>query len=368
VRVCHAVTDLAADSGGPSRSVPLLCGYLADQGVETTILVRDLGKRVSAEAAAFTERGVIVETADPGRCIAAATIVHLHGLWSPFTHAVAVATRRARIPLVISPRGMLEPWSLAHHRWRKRAAWLLYQRRDVAGAALLHATAPDEGENLRALGLRAPIAVVPNGVVVEPAGDEAPRERVFLFLSRLHPKKGAHLLLEAVARISGRMREAGWRCIIAGPDEGGHGADLRALADRLGVTDLVSFRGPVEGSEKRRLYRTASLFVLPSFSENFGIVVAEALAHGTPALSTTGTPWRDLGTYDCGWWTEPTMETISIAMREAMTMPPDELRRKGERGRALVAERYSWPAAAQAMASAYAWLDGGGKPPACLLP
>jgi glycosyltransferase involved in cell wall biosynthesis len=370
--VLHAVHDLAAKSGGPSRSVPLLCRQLVIAGIEVRLAVATTESPETAEARSLegarrlvlAERGRLWPSRDLRRAAAAASIVHVHGAWLPFNHGAAAAARGATAPLVISPRGMLEPWSLGHHRWRKRIAWLAYQRRDLASAALVHATAGAEAEHLRSLGVTAPIAVIPNGVDL-PGGDGSlARVRRFLYLSRLHPKKGAALLIKAIASHATRMRSESWTCLIAGPDEDGHGAELRALVASLRLEDLVAFSGEVAGDEKLALFRKSAVFVLPSHSENFGLVVAEALASGTPAIATTGTPWRELEERCCGWWVEPTIDGISEALSAALDADSATLRSMGERGRELVAERYGWEAAGEAMAAAYRWiLDGGPQPP-----
>ncbi|HQC73212.1 MAG TPA: glycosyltransferase, partial [Candidatus Competibacteraceae bacterium] len=204
-------------------------------------------------------------------------ILHDHGLWLPSNHYAAEAARQYRIPLMIQPRGMLEPWAIQHKGGKKRLALALYQRRDLATARVLVATAEQEYVNLRALGLRQPIAIIPNGVPLpdsdavlarppRPAG--APR--TVLFLGRVYPVKGLLNLIDAWARV----RPTGWRLQIAGPDEAGHLVEVLARARQAGASEAVDYVGAVDGAAKSALYRSADLFVLPSFTENFGVVVA----------------------------------------------------------------------------------------------
>ncbi|MGB3541863.1 glycosyltransferase, partial [Rubrivirga sp.] len=261
------------------------------------------------------------------------------------------------VPRVVTTRGMLEPWARRHRRLKKAVAWRLYQRRDLASAAVLHATAESEAESLRSVGLRAPIAVIPNGVDV-PA-QVAPHDRSpgtprrALFLSRVHPKKGLPQFLEVWSQV----RPAGWELLIAGPDEDGHRADLEAQAARLGLTE-VRFRGSVPDSEKWNLYRSADLFVLPTYSENFGVVVAEALASGVPVVTTTGTPWSDLRDHGCGWWVAPDARPLRDALEDAVALEDAARAGMGTRGRALVSARYGWPQISAQMADVYAWTLG----------
>lgn len=265
---------------------------------------------------------------------------------------------------MFSTRGMLEPWALAHKRWKKRMAWPLYQRADLAKAAVLHATSEAEAVSIRRAGLRVPVAVIPNGVDVPENLPERNRGEVrrALFLSRLYPVKGLPLLVEAW----GRLRPIGWELVIAGPDEGGHRAHVERLVRDAGLTDAVTFAGPVADADKWALYRTADLFVLPTHSENFGLVVAEALGAGVPVLTTTGAPWRELETHGCGWWTEVSVDALAEALVQATQTPRADLDAMGERGQALVRERYGWDDAARHMKAVYEWVLSGGPQPSCL--
>jgi glycosyltransferase involved in cell wall biosynthesis len=182
--------------------------------------------------------------------------------------------------------------------------------------------------------------------------------RRVLFLSRVHPVKGILNLLHAWAAVMPK----GWRLKIAGPDEGGHLAEVIALARALGIDQMVEFLGEVDGEAKRQAYLEADLFVLPTFSENFGVVVAEALAHGVPVITTRGAPWADLQTHACGWWVDIGVEPLVMALREAMALRDDERQAMGARGREY-AQRYDWDGIAQKTIDVYRWLLGDGSMP-----
>jgi len=378
--VLHTVASTQASHGGPSRSVPFLCDALAGQGVSVRLVttvpgegagdpilpggevatrtVPETGRLRSvfrSPLAFYKELRSAVQENPPD-------LLHDHGVWLPSNAAAALVAWQTGLPFVISTRGMLTDWALQHNRWKKRLAWAGYQKRVLGQADLFHVTSQEEVDVLRDLGFDRPAAVIPNGVPLpdesvsnEPTGEE---QRA-LFLSRVHPKKGLPMFLDAWATV----RPDGWTLEIVGPSEDGHRAELEAQARRLGLDGAVQFLGPVADDEKWDVYHRSDLFVLPTHSENFGIVVAEALAAGVPALTTTGAPWQDLEHHDCGWWVEPTEQALTEALRAAVDADDETRRAMGRRGRRLVDEQYSWPGVAKNMTAAYRWLLGDGPRP-----
>ena len=378
VRVAHTVATLEADAGGPSRSVTRLCDALAQAGAAVEVVTtpprgvevrpREPGVRVR-HAAAPGVAGLVGRPTAFGAAVEASArvpaVVHDHGVWLPL-HQVAARAAGAGRPLVVSPKGMLSDRALRVKRAKKRVAWHLYQRRTLGLADAFQATSEAEAADVRRAGLRQPVAVIPHGVAMPPEVPPRPARagrRTALFLSRVHPIKGLPDLVEAW----GRVRPDGWRLVVAGPDEEGHRAELERQVGAAGLGGAVSFTGPVEESAKWDLYREADLFVLPTHSENFGIVVAEALAAGLPVLTTRGAPWRALETERCGWWTDVGAEPVAAALREATAAPPDALRAMGERGRAYVRAELSWERSAAEHLALYRWLLGDGPRPASLV-
>jgi glycosyltransferase involved in cell wall biosynthesis len=256
---------------------------------------------------------------------------------------------------------MLSQWAFSHGRLKKRLAWLAYQRRDLASAHAFHATSHEEAADIRALGLQQPIAVIPNGI--------RPPEAVLkshlngharaLFLSRLHPKKGLLNLIRAWKAV---QPSSDWELVIAGPDESGHRAELESLVRSLKLRH-VTFVGEVDDIRKWDLYASADLFLLPSFSENFGICVAEALACGVPVITTTGAPWHDLPRLGFGWQSPPTVEGISDSLRDAVGMSREELRARGAAAAGWARESFSWDVAARKMTAFYDWIAAQGPRP-----
>ncbi len=229
----------------------------------------------------------------------------------------------------------------------------------------MHATSRQEFDSLRRLGLRQPIALIPNGVDVPELTDMARQvesRRIALFVGRIHPVKGLLGLVDAWSRV----RPEGWRMIIAGPDEGGHRAAVEERLRTVGLSADFEFVGSVDGAEKAALYNRAELFLLPSFTENFGLAVAEALAAGVPVIATKGTPWAALVHNRCGWWVDLGVDALVAALKESTQTPAMSLRAMGERGRAYAEDAFGWAEIAKEMSAVYRWMLGQGERPECL--
>jgi glycosyltransferase involved in cell wall biosynthesis len=286
-------------------------------------------------------------------------ILHDNGIWLPHNHRLAALAAHRGIQRVVSTRGMLEPWALRHKRWKKNLAWSLFQQRDLKRASCHHATANTEAQNVRRLGLGVPVVVTPNGVDLP---EECPRpalwptkpdvrnpRRTALFLGRIYPVKGLPMLIEAWARV----RPEGWVLRIAGPDEAGHQKEIERAVSAAGLGELVVFMGPIQDRIKTAAFYEADLFVLPTHSENFGLAIAEALAHGVPVLTTTGAPWPALPSVGCGWRVDATVDGIAEGLRLATSLDSGTLRAMGAKGRSWVCAEFGWKRIAKQMLSTY---------------
>lgn len=273
-----------------------------------------------------------------------AEIVHVHGSWTfPVWWGCRCAVKEHKM-LIVSPHGSFDPVRLAYSAWKKRlVGWL--DRWCLRHANFVQATAANEAEWMRAQGVAKPI-VIPNGVELLGLKTEnlklktGERERTVLFVGRRHPLKGLDLLEAAWERV----KRPGWKLACVGPGLPG---------------------GVVEGEAKTRMLGSADCLVLPTRSENFGLVVAEALAVGTPVICTQGAPWAELegptenvklktenrGTGNvreeiergrCGWWCEVSVEGIAKALAEMMELTDTERMKMGMNGRELIEKSYTW--------------------------
>lgn len=383
-RVVLTAGGLAEKFGGPSRTITGLAFSLREAGIDAVVVSglaaeRD-GPSVIPKALEHHLQPSPVRYLGPLRLyprmsediakqVATVpnkpTVIHDNGVWGHYNWVAFSQSSRLGVPYLLSPRGMLETWSLRQKWCKKQVAMIVFQRRILIGATAFVATADSEAESIRRLGLKQPIAIVPNGIVLTDGRSdrhcESNRPRVLLFLSRIHPKKGLPMLLTAWSR----TRPAGWVLRIAGPDEAGHEAEVRKRIAELGLKDCVTLVGPVEGEAKQSLLNDADVFILPTHSENFGVVVAEALNAGLPVITTTGAPWSDLERHGCGWWVEISVTAIAEAIREATSLSDAQ---RGEMGRLsrLYVARFSWGEVARQMKKVYEWSVGFCNKPDCV--
>jgi glycosyltransferase involved in cell wall biosynthesis len=261
--------------------------------------------------------------------------------------------RELEVVRVVHPHGMLEPHALTYSRAAKALARAFWQASSLRTASALRATSPEERSSFQTAGYYGLSLMIPNGIDTPPQGGFAergerqpplPSTRTLLSLGRIHPKKGLPVLLRAWSQLAPAF--ADWQLVIAGPDERGHERELKALSVQLGVEQRCTFAGPVYGADKASLLCQSDVFVLPSYSENFGMVVAEALAAGVPVVTTTGTPWARIEKMECGWWVPPEVEALTSALRVALALPASDLRAMGQRGRVWMLAEFSWSAIA----------------------
>ena len=373
MKIVHVIGNIQEQASGPTQSVPALCQALFQLGeaveLHATLGHPPAGHRYPAWEHGRTKflkplwispsfRRNLEERADR------VDIIHSHGLWiMPFIYpGWACAGRRCK--LVISPRGTLRPVAMAQSRFKKAMIWWLWQKKVVKQAACLHATCDAEAQEMRRLGLTQPIAVIPNGVELPPTeakrlrGD--PSSRTLLYLGRIAPIKGLANLLRAWRVISAEFPN--WSLQITGTDSHGYLQEIVQLAEQLALP-RIRFTGPLYAERKSEAFQRSELFVLPSKSENFGMAVAEALAHALPVIVTRNAPWPGITSRGCGWWVDDGVAPLEQALREALSESPARLEERGKSGRAWIEEEFDWNQIGLKMKQTYEWLLGRRPPP-----
>jgi glycosyltransferase involved in cell wall biosynthesis len=371
MKLCHIVPSLQERHGGPSKSVRAICRALARTGHATQLFTT----APDAPAAGADEND------RPNLCISTfrrdwpqricpsaglrsalsrspAEIVHHHALWLRTLHYAAAHAKHRKIPLVLSPRGMMSHWAWRHHHWRKRASELLIHPRALHAVDGWHATSEAEQSEIRALGFTQPVCIAPNGVDA-PSETEQGDARTYwqnacpetatrptaLFYGRFHQKKRIIELIDVWLEYA----SVDWLLLLVGIPE-----DYTAeLLDEYVLKQSAAGRVKAfVGLGRPPPYAVANLFLLPSHNENFGLTVAEALAHGLPAIVTDTTPWHQLNTDGRGWCVP--WDSYGDALRAATHESPQALRERGGRAEAWVLQKYSWDHAAQLLGGFYA--------------
>ncbi len=343
-----SVSVLTTDSSGPNRADRLPIHSFPEryeEGYDVYLVRKSGGKDIAPRLLPHLYR--MVREAD---------LIHLTATYSFPTLPTFLAARRYGKPLVWSPRGAIQAtteWSGARRRTLKHA-WARIARACHPTQTLIHATADVEKDACAAVFPGIPAVVIPNGVDL-PAKpqhrDWRPNGRLrLIYLSRLDVKKGLENLFDAIDQLPAAVT-----LDVYGTGEEVYLQSLKAKVSAMGLSQRVCFHGHVEGRAKSEAFANADLFVLPSYSENFGIVVAEALAHGVPAIASLASPWEGLVTHKCGLWVDNTPISLSKAI-ESLT--DADLPGMGIRGREWARVAFAWDALAADLADAYKRLAG----------
>lgn len=269
-------------------------------------------------------------------------IIHLHGLWMYPNLSVLRWHLRTNKPYLVSVHGMLSPVALSYSSMKKKFVRHVFQDKVLYNAAAFHSTSSSESLEIINWGLNSPVFEIPNGVDL-PAEGAVSRHNTFkvLTLGRVHKKKGLSNLVQAWRVLEPKFPH--WTLEIVGPDEGGEVARLKVLVKQLGLK-RVAFQGAVLGELKSLKYASASLFVLPTLSENFAITVAESLSFGVPVVSTKGAPWSALEDNGCGRWVDIGVDSLIEGLSDLMLRSPEERASMGRRGRLWMERSFNWSA------------------------
>jgi poly(glycerol-phosphate) alpha-glucosyltransferase len=301
-------------------------------------------------------------------------LTHVHGIWMYPSLAAHRWSRKTQRPYLITIHGMLDEWALNNASWKKRLVAGLFEKRVLLGASALHVNSRAELNALRNYGLTNPVVVIPNGVELPASNGSEPapwrpggrkNENILLYLGRLHPKKNLSALMRgwSVARRKVAEKSRPWRLVIAGWDDGGHGAALRSLAGSLGISSSVEFIGPQFNAQKVAAFRNASAVVLPSLSEGQPMSVLEAWSFGRPVLMTAQCNLSDGFKAGAALPIDTDAASLATSLSDLFLMSETSRNEIGQRGYDLVLEKFTWRRVAQDMLAAYRWILRDGERP-----
>ncbi|MEQ1749035.1 MAG: glycosyltransferase [Prosthecobacter sp.] len=320
-------------------------------------------------------------------------IIHTHGMWTYTSVLSRNASNRLRVPNIIHPHGMMDPWALRNSYLRKRFALALYEKKHLTEASCIRALCDSELEAIRAFGLKNPVCVVPNGIdlpILNPMEGNKPRpgKKVLLYLGRLHAKKGLKTLVRAWSEMNSSHLASEWTLAIAGWDQLGHESELKTLATKLGLrwSDIrensdnnqslqefltnpasLVFLGPQFDSSKELLFRTCEAFVLPSLSEGLPMVVLEAWAFSKPVIMTQMCNLPEGFSERAAIKIEPTVSSVREGLENLFNLSDESRSTIGCRGRALVEAQFNWQGIAGKMRKVNNWLTRGEEQPPCVV-
>lgn len=392
MKAIHIIENLDNRYGGPAQSVPSTCKYLGEQGVETKLLSIKVYKNeenslVSQHNLSWDSFDIrffkklkyspMLKSAILQNVSDSNTILHIQNLWNYPAYCTCSLHKKYGFPLVCSIRGALYEWSLSQSRFPKAMAWRLFQKDMLQSADCVHATEVNELKAVRKLGIRTPVAIIPNAVDTAQFENRTPKyqaaqslgidpeKKHILFMSRLHSKKGLEFLILAWSKLANKFLD--WELIIAGPnDDKKYYKRIQQLITQNSLSPRVIYLGMLKEQKKLNAFFASDLFVLPSQTENFGIVIAEAMAAKIPVITTRGTPWKEIEEKNAGWWIKLSEDNLKSALSQALETPSTELSAKGANGFDLVKSRYNWFNQAGRLKQVYSWILKKGPKPDCV--
>lgn len=353
LRVAHVVSDLSRAGWGVSRVAENLSAAQIECGVLAKVF--GIGGRLWDETDAYLWRGapaVSAKVIGP-RSISYAPllarniiawkpdIIHLHGIWSYHSYAALKAHLNCKVPMLVSPHGMLSPVSLGYSRFKKKIVSNLYQDKLLSGAAACHATSEAEANDIATYGIDKPVHVIPNGVEIVDVPHDIPvqeKKRV-LSLGRLDHKKGLDRLIKAWSFIEDEHND--WILEIVGTDSKNY---RKILEKQIVDLDLqhVFIKDGVFGVECDKLIAGSEIFVLPTLSESWPLSVGQALMLEVPVISTKGAPFPELAEKGCGDWIDHGPDAMAKALVRMMSLSSNDRKIMGKSGRQWVLSELSW--------------------------
>lgn len=377
MKILHTISSMGVNAGGPTTCTFNLLKGLRAQDVEAHLLTYDVNSAGGDQLISNSDDFIkLVPPPKHSRFgyskqwskwlghYADYDLYHVNALWQYPTHATLKAARLKNKPCIISTHGMLYPEGLKKSKWIKKLSLFLYQHKDLKNATAFHATSEQEKNYIRDFGLKQPIAVIPNAIdsnnFGRPNFEYKTGKRKVGFMGRLNPIKNLEALIKAWAIAFEVTKQH--ELVIMGDGDRAYKESLLKLAINLNVHN-IAYTGFVTGKTQDDLLSQLSYLVLPSKSENFGMVVPEALWKGIPVIASKGTPWEELKTYSCGWWSDNDVNSLSNVLRTALQLDEKERLAMGKKGSQLISTKYTTSAVGKMMKAYYQWILIGGEKP-----
>lgn len=379
--ILHIIENIDNSYGGPAKSVPFLIKYLNKIEVKNKIITIQLKKDEHNDICRENDIETISSQYNRPKFLKFSTkfckiitdeiidetILHTQSLWNYPPYCAFELSKKYNLPLVMSIRGNLYDWNLNKSKWKKDLALTLFQMKMFQEASCLHATELNEMKAIRKLGIKTPVALISNGIEIDEfenllSKKEAIKnlnlntsKRYCLFMSRIDYKKGLEYLISNFIKLENLFPE--WELLIAGPVyDQKYFNQINIAIDNANIKKKVHYFGMVSGQKRLNLFAASELFILPAHTENFGMVIGEAMAAKLPIITTTGTPWQVLNDKNAGWWVKLNHENISKALEKAMKKSSQELLEMGEQGYEIIKKDFSWKEVATKMKLVYSWL------------
>ena len=379
IKIYHLIGKLDDTNGGPAKSVPYLVRDLNKLNVKGHIFsvsskeneVNDLVEKYNLDWTSFPNtflkdseysialKDYLINLIKNEKNI----MLHTHSLWKFISFMSYRLSKKYQIPLILSLRGSIEL-----NKFKKKIVWQLYQKKFFQASSVIHVTNKEDIFKLRNLKITSPIALIPNGIdldqfkFIKSKNDSKKKlglnidKKYILFLSRIHEGKGLKYLVHAWSKIANHFTN--WDLLIVGPIyDKKYFNEINQHINKFNLSKRVKFTGMLRGNIKNHCYSASDLFVLPSYSENFGIAVAEALAAKLPVITTKGTPWQEIDQYNAGWWVKLNQTQIDKALKEALSCKKVELQKKGINGHKLI-QKYDSKSQSEKMKKVYDWILG----------
>jgi glycosyltransferase involved in cell wall biosynthesis len=388
INILHVVKSLDPITGGPAVSGPSLCRELSYLDCNIYLLTKSMGEHYAVEDYGKSKlvnkrfhisdlitmfQGVFPDLSNIMKGI---DIVHLHEIWPIENAIIGNYAKQKGIKLIISPHSSLLPNDINKtfvKQIKKWLAWNIYLRNSFQPLNGVHATALNELASIKSIGFKTNVALIPNGINPNEFKELPDREvfkkyfpdlygkKILLFFSRIEPKKGLSLLAHAWGKLAKKFPE--WHLLIVGPDTDNHWAHIKVILESSCAKKQYTYSGFLHGEAKYAVLNAAQLFILPTYWENFGIVIAEAMMAKTPIITTTETPWEKIVPKRCGWIIKPDCSALVSVMEQALSLDKKILDDMGERGHEFIKSEYRWEDVAKKMREFYNYIMFGGVRP-----